>query len=211
MGEIYITSDTHFSHANIIHYCDRPFETVREMDDALIEKWNSVVTPNDTVWHLGDVFWHHGEAHRIAPRLNGSKFLIKGNHDWNAERMQNLGFVPLTARKDQLWNEYYDRYRFLMCHRPRDMKTWEKSKVIKRQVGVGYFTIVSARQEIRLVGHEHNNAPVFIKWVRDKGDQARPIMALNMSCEHWGFTPVHINTVVEAYLTHMAKFLKGQK
>lgn len=46
--------DTHFNHTNIIQYCDRPFTNVEEMNDYIIQQWNSVVGKNDTVYHLGD-------------------------------------------------------------------------------------------------------------------------------------------------------------
>ena len=51
---IFFTSDTHFNHKAIISYCSRPFESVEEMNDRLIDNWNQVVKPNDTVYHLGD-------------------------------------------------------------------------------------------------------------------------------------------------------------
>ncbi|MBX4152323.1 hypothetical protein [Paenibacillus lautus] len=51
---VYYTSDTHFCHKNILHYENRPYQDTEEMDAALIEKWNNVVSKNDTVYHLGD-------------------------------------------------------------------------------------------------------------------------------------------------------------
>ena len=69
---IWFTSDTHFGHENIIKYCDRPFASVEEMDEALIARWNEVVCPSDTVWHLGDFtlgdVWR---ARSYFKRLNG--------------------------------------------------------------------------------------------------------------------------------------------
>ena len=50
----WFSSDTDFGHANIIHYCDRPYTSFSEMDDALVANWNQVVRPNDIVYHLGD-------------------------------------------------------------------------------------------------------------------------------------------------------------
>ena len=51
----WFTSDPHFGHANIIRFCDRPFDDVQAMNDALVHRWNAVVQPEDTVYVLGDV------------------------------------------------------------------------------------------------------------------------------------------------------------
>jgi len=78
----FFTSDTHFGHANIIRYCDRPFKDVSHMNEAIIERWNSVVSNDDTVYHLGDVAlgpWDQWDS--VLTRLNGHKILIVGNHD----------------------------------------------------------------------------------------------------------------------------------
>lgn len=77
---IFFTGDTHFSHAKIIKYCKRPYSSVQEMDEMLIKNWNDVVTPSDTVYHLGDFAFNNNPTKYLV-RLNGQKFLIKGNHD----------------------------------------------------------------------------------------------------------------------------------
>lgn len=80
--KIWFTSDTHFGHKNIIRFCNRPWKTSEEMDEALITNWNSVVKPDDIVFHLGDfAFASNGGWKRIIQRLNGHIFLIVGNHD----------------------------------------------------------------------------------------------------------------------------------
>ena len=78
---IYFTSDTHFGHARIIELCARPFANVDEMNEALIQKWNAVVGPDDVVYHLGDFFMGPKETVLLRKRLNGKIVLIKGNHD----------------------------------------------------------------------------------------------------------------------------------
>ena len=81
---IYVTSDLHFGHKNIIQYENRPFKDVEEMDTKLIENWNNIVTNEDTVYVLGDFSWYRGEkTNEILKQLNGMKILIKGNHDKN--------------------------------------------------------------------------------------------------------------------------------
>jgi calcineurin-like phosphoesterase family protein len=84
---IFVVSDTHFGHANILRFTDsttgeliRPgFASLEEMDEHMIQQWNSVVQDKDIVYHLGDVYMNDG--HRVLPRLQGRKRLILGNHD----------------------------------------------------------------------------------------------------------------------------------
>lgn len=76
--KIYLISDTHFNHANIATYCDRP-ETFTE---TIIKNWAQVVRPEDCVIHLGDVYiGKHAGWDAIYPRLPGRKILVRGNHD----------------------------------------------------------------------------------------------------------------------------------
>lgn len=82
----FVIADTHFGHAKCLDFVRpdgeplRPFSSVEEMDEAMIERWNAVVRPKDTVYHLGDVaIPRRGLAH--LSRCNGRKILIRGNHD----------------------------------------------------------------------------------------------------------------------------------
>lgn len=79
---IWFTSDTHFGHTNIIRFCNRPFNSVKEMDETIINNWNSVVKPNDIVFHLGDfAFASNARWKQLIQALNGHIYLIVGNHD----------------------------------------------------------------------------------------------------------------------------------
>ncbi|HEY9773140.1 MAG TPA: metallophosphoesterase [Planktothrix sp.] len=78
---IWFSSDHHFGHKNIIQYCARPFDDVEEMNEALVDAWNSCVRADDTVYYLGDFSLKQRTMEKYAPRLNGHKILIMGNHD----------------------------------------------------------------------------------------------------------------------------------
>jgi calcineurin-like phosphoesterase family protein len=83
---VFLISDTHFSHKNICSFTKndgsklRPFDNVEEMDELMIENWNKTVRPIDKVYHLGDVAINRNGL-KVLERLNGKKVLIKGNHD----------------------------------------------------------------------------------------------------------------------------------
>lgn len=80
--KIFYISDTHFGHAHIIRYDNRPFMNATEMEEAIIERWNEVVSDKDTVYILGDFSWYKEEQTLgILNRLSGKKVLVKGNHD----------------------------------------------------------------------------------------------------------------------------------
>lgn len=82
MGVNRYISDCHFGHQNIMRFDGRPFGSVEEMDNYMIEKWNSVVEKDDTVYIIGDFCWGlESEWVDILSRLSGRKVLIMGNHD----------------------------------------------------------------------------------------------------------------------------------
>lgn len=80
----FLTADTHYGHSNILKFTNRHkiFNNIEEHDEALIERWNSIVGPNDEVYHIGDVaFARPDYIESILRRLNGKIYFIKGNHD----------------------------------------------------------------------------------------------------------------------------------
>lgn len=97
-------SDTHFGHANILKFVGddgkriRPFDSLDDMHETIIDNWNKNVKDNDYVYHLGDVtFQYNGMFNNIMSRLKGKKRLIVGNHDkiWNPALMQWFEKVEL--------------------------------------------------------------------------------------------------------------------
>lgn len=117
----WVISDTHFYHTNIIKYCDRPFANAEEMDETIIHNWNSVVKPDDFVWHLGDFAFGKGSIERIeeyVKRLNGKIMLIRGNHDRETKSWY---------QRRGIWNvkggEYWEYEKgVLLSHRPYPTK-----------------------------------------------------------------------------------------
>lgn len=88
---VFFTSDTHFGHENIMKFCNRPFNSVEEMDEALIENWNNKVPENGIVFHLGDFAFKYTQKryNELINRLNGKIYLVIGNHDWKTLPNEN--------------------------------------------------------------------------------------------------------------------------
>lgn len=128
--KIFVTSDTHFNHKNIIKYCNRPFESVEHMNEALIQNWNETVGVNDFVYHLGDFAFSKNpeNINEIAARLNGNIFLIEGNHDHLIghrpdSRLNFVGIAEYVVIKD-----------ILLTHYPVHMKEYRSNKTCKMVV-----------------------------------------------------------------------------
>ncbi len=106
MRKIFFIADTHFGEKTIFRYENRPFESVAEMDSEMISRWNAVVGRDDTVYHLGD-FGAAGEEPDILAKLNGTKYLIKGNHDTQSnEFYRRAGFsevYDLPVLYEEFW------------------------------------------------------------------------------------------------------------
>lgn len=100
-GKIFVISDTHFNHKNIIEYCNRPFKDVEEMNAAMIENWNRVVGPDDYVIHCGDFsLGRIDDTKEIVSQLNGHKILVRGNHDHNTvSQYKGAGFESVFGEK----------------------------------------------------------------------------------------------------------------
>ena len=131
----YFTADTHFGHARIIGFADRPFVSVDEMDECLIANWNARVRRRDTVYHLGDFALGRVERIReVFSRLNGTKHLLLGNHD-RAGEMTGLGWASVQ----HYLRRSVDGVTFCMLHYP--MLTWERRSrnAVDRVASVNLF------------------------------------------------------------------------
>lgn len=136
MSDIWFTSDTHFGHARIIELAPRPFSSVDEMDEIMIENWNKLVKPQDFIYHLGDfAFADHTP---YLDRLNGKKTLILGNHDHSNRVKKAKGWDEIVTLKEM----YLPCSTFVvLCH--YSMRVWNRSH----------------HGTIHLYGHSHGTLP----------------------------------------------------
>ena len=138
---IYFTSDLHFYHEKIIHHCSRPFADAQEMNEKLIQNWNSVVQPDDEVYILGDVTMKGPEqAFAALSRLSGIKYLIKGNHDYFADK--------------EGWDQYSWVFRWVKEYHEL---IWENQKFVLFHYPIAEWNDYY-KGAIHLHGHQHNLA-----------------------------------------------------
>ena len=132
----YFTSDQHFGHFNIIRLSRRPFKTVEEMDETMVERWNAKVRDDDTVYVLGDLFFRTATVEPILKRLKGHKHLMLGNHDGSWTDRVKLAdyFESVQTLKEGT----VDGRLITMCHYPM-------------------LSYPQARRGYMVYGHIHNN------------------------------------------------------
>ena len=168
---ILFTSDLHFGHRNIIRHCNRPFYSVEEMDEFLIDKWNRKVGKNDTVYILGDLMFRNEKPpEEYLRRLKGKKHLFTGNHDRD--------WVKKCALSD--WFESVNRLDFISDG--------------KRQMALCHFPMMSWPHMTRCYmvhGHIHNDTTAeYWPLIRNN-----PLM-LNAGVDINGFEPVTFEEMV---------------
>lgn len=194
MSNIWIISDTHFGHENIIKYCNRPFKDAFHMDSVMIRRWRGRVKPEDTVYHLGDVMLMarltDQEIQLFLSQLPGKKILILGNHDKSAERMVQLGFIA-AFESAIIQVPQLSGMRVLLNHYP--IKNLPES-----------FNRDGQPVKYVLHGHIHNSTEKSRALLTaDKGELVHiPEFNINCSTEMWNYEPATIQHIIR---THMAR------
>jgi len=133
--DIWVISDTHFRHKNILTFKDSAsgtlvrgdrFKDVDEMDEHMIDRWNSVVKQGDIVYHLGDVVMGDKEWFKKNwPRLRGSKRLIVGNHD-DIPFLTSGGFFAKVSMW-RMWPEFGLMFSHVPLHTSNLLRLKEKN------------------------------------------------------------------------------------
>jgi calcineurin-like phosphoesterase family protein len=171
MINTWFISDTHLGHSNILKYEPeaRPFSTVEEMNEKIIENWNAVVKPNDIVFHLGDFAFGRNNI-AMASRLNGRKKLVMGNHD-------TYDYSLYTPYFERLYGAFYWK-RCILTHIP----------VHPDNLGSRFL--------LNVHGHLHSKNikyPIVLVpgWIIDDPNY------FNVSCEQNNLTPIHADIILE--------------
>ena len=162
--DVYYTSDLHVGHANVIKYCNRPYNNKEEMNEAIIEKWNSKASPGSVVYHLGDFcFWGTTRAAELKDyllRLNGQIRIVWGNHDNHNLWYKMLDEYPELKGKVQILGDIafpkINGQKIFMCHYP--MISWNG-----KHYGAWH-----------MFGHVHGTMPVTEGLSMDVGIDSHP-------------------------------------
>lgn len=187
----FVISDTHFGHTNSwekFKLADgsplRPFSSTEEMDETMIERWNAKVSPQDTVYHLGDVVINK-KSLPLVKRLNGRKILVRGNHDiFNDNDYRDVGFEQLLGVR-----VFVDK--FILSHIPLHPEC------------------VTDRFKVNVHGHLHANQVTREVWQGEWSDDTVPPILINsdvfkteidprylcVSVEHTNYEPLHFDEV----------------
>lgn len=122
---IWFTSDWHLNHYNILKYCNRPFKDVNQMNEIIINNYNSVVKEKDIVYFLGDFAFKN--IAEFSERLNGTKYLLPGSHDKPSKTFGELGILEPIYEfyPPNLLDEYGNKRLIVLCH--YSLRSWSKS------------------------------------------------------------------------------------
>ena len=167
----FFTADEHYLNNGIIHYCNRPFETTKEMTQALIHKHNQTVPKDGNVWHIGDFTLqgpHKADYIRrnILEQLNGQHHLVLGNHDeWKVQSYLKDAFLTVHSA---FWF-YYEGMSFYLGHDPSM-----------------YTVLENIPDAYLLCGHVHN---LFTHKKKKK-------RVINVGVDVCDYSPVSLSTIL---------------
>jgi calcineurin-like phosphoesterase family protein len=161
----YVISDHHFGHSRIIGYTDRPFRSVGDMNQTLLNRHYETVSESDTVVHLGDVAMDMRDGQETIEYFErlGADILLRGNHDTGLD----ADAAPFPVLRSCTLE--HDGREFYCTHRPEDVPDDWDGWVIH--------------------GHEHNNNPDEFPFI------AHDARRVNVSCELLNYRPIALQTV----------------
>ena len=162
--KLFLISDTHFCHKNIISYTNRPFDNVQLMTETIIDNWNNTVTDEDQIIFLGDFVMGVKDPKYVSAHLydclNGIKIFIAGNHDSEEKRSDHFAWLEGICE-----TEYRD-HKLCLNHYPHT----------KEELKEGYF---------HFHGHSHSTTKVH-----HISNDINNFKLYNVACEALNYTPI---------------------
>lgn len=122
-SQVWVWSDLHFNHNNIINFSDRPYPDISTMNTHLVENYNDYVQENDVGIWVGDVAFASDKiANEILAKCRGYKILVIGNHDFDGKKLKKLNFDEVHL----VYTHYHENTKLVFTHYPMDFedKSW---------------------------------------------------------------------------------------
>lgn len=184
---VYLISDTHFDHENIIDYCNRPFDSLDEMENRIVNNWNSRVSYGDNILFGGDLAMAPaGKAASYSERLSGNMVVLMGNHDsfskWKAP-------FPVLESKYFQYNYYGEEYEFYYSHWPEGYS--ENNQRNDNRKEPEYSNPPEWFDGWNIHGHVHNNDLSNYPFVNPEDKR------INVGVEVLGYKPIEMNELIE--------------
>jgi len=202
---MYVISDTHFGHSNMIGYSPARFETARSLlcreptkddhqviDELLVTRWNATVKGDDTILHLGDLTLYSRSVPALTKRLNGRKVLLRGNHDdKGAAFYEALGWrvvaKPRVSRKSTCIVATIDGIKVFFSHIPAFQNPGAPDEATTDFSAEDLGLLFNAEKcDVNVHGHIHDRVPLDSRCV-------------NVSAEAINFTPIRIGSLIDRW------------
>lgn len=176
---IFITSDWHFCHTRDFLYEPRGFNNVDDMNEAIVEKYNSVICDEDDVYVLGDLMLNDNEkAIEYIEKLNGKIHVIRGNHDTNA-RIELYKKLDNIVEIEEAKHFRYKKFSLFLCHYPVLTSNYSDEKPLKSRM-------------INICGHSHT---------KDKFLHFNDSVIYHAEVDAHDLYPVKLDTILEEIIT----------
>ena len=190
----WFTSDQHFWHNNVIRYCDRPFASVEEMNEAMVANWNAMVHPEDTVVSVGDFSMAFRPVELFTPRLVGHKTLVCGNHDFCHPAHKK----SRTSEGRDKWTQEYVKNGWE--HVVESITT--NLEGLENPVNIAHLPYLGDDTDERHAKHrkEDNGLILLCGHVHQKWKHKRTskgTLMVNVGVDVWGFKPVNETELVQ--------------
>lgn len=172
MKEIFVTSDLHLRHNKPFLYEPRGFTSIEEHDEAIVERWNSVVKPDDMVFLLGDLILNDNEKGiKLLKQLNGQLCVVWGNHDTLARQELIAKELPMTIILGYAHQMKYGKWTFYLSHYPTKVGNYDDTKYHKTYCLCGHTHTQNRFADINDSCYHveldaHNNFPVNIEEIK---------------------------------------------
>lgn len=167
-NEIFLISDTWLGRSNIIEIANRPFKTVKEMNETIISNWNNLVSPEDTVIHLGNFAWDPKTAKKALSKLNGNIFFMEGSS----------GDLPLAELQDD--KKFKNKISFIEN---------EILSITEHDVILSHYPLSAWLGDVSNTFHVHGYTTY------SHFTDLTKMLRFNLCCDFWGFKPVKISTL----------------